>query len=73
MARTHFTRIIKRNQVNELVDLLSEAADKTFPKVAPGQETFKYKAPDGDEVFTGLRHPNGLYICRMHKEVFSEK
>ena len=73
--RTHFVRILSMDQVNHCVGQLNEAVGKLkyFPLVTSKQDTFEYKAPDGDCVFAGLKHPSGRYLCRLHKEVFSEE
>ena len=72
MARTHFVRFLKRKQVNETIDMLNASASTQFPHVTARQETFKIKAPDGDEVFSGMLGPQNTYLCRLHKEVFSQ-
>lgn len=75
-VQTHFVRILSIEQVNACVGLLNEAVGKPkyFPLATKKQDTFEYKAPDGDCVFAGMFHPpSGRYICRLHKEVFSER
>lgn len=77
MGKKHFVRILKRAQVNELTDMLNEAAGRKFPHVTAEDDTFEVKAPDGDVVFAGIKANSGAghdtYICRMHREVFDEK
>lgn len=69
---THFVRILDRNAVNDIIGQLSAVAERKFPKVRSKDQDFKIEAPDGDEVFTGIRHPSGRFICRLHREVFSD-
>ena len=81
MTSKYFTRINTLGEVNKSVAMLNSIADDLFPKVADGQETFEYKSPDGDVVFSGIlkdrRYYGGYhvssYICRFHREVFAEE
>lgn len=72
-GRMYFARYFTLDQVNHCVRLLSIAAERSFPSVSEGQETFEYKAPDGDVVFAGIMKEPGTYICRLHREVFDER
>ena len=72
-TRKRFCRFLTREQVNLTIDMLNAGVGSSFPYVKARQGTFKIKAPDGDEVFSGLKHPSGTYICLLHREVFSEK
>ena len=69
----HFVRVLDRPAVNGLIKLLEVAADKEFPIVKSRQESFEIKAPDGEIVLSGLIHSNRKhYLCRLHREVFSD-
>jgi hypothetical protein len=70
--RNHFVRFLKRDAVNQLIDQLSAVAERKFDHVRSGQDFFEIKAPDGDVVLSGLRKQGADYICRLHREVFSE-
>lgn len=71
MAATHFTRFLDRQQIRALQRMLEDAAGRKI-RVDLRGPTFEVKAPDGDVVFAGLRHPSGRWICRLHREVFSK-
>jgi hypothetical protein len=73
--RTHFVRFLTRAQVNTCIDMLNKVALKPFPKATSKTDRFECKAPDGDVVFSGIRSGNtsAKFICRMHREVFSEE
>ncbi len=76
VTRTHFTRILTRTQVNEMIDQLRKISlpPRPFESVKARQQSFEIKAPDGDVVFSGLMHSNGThYLCRLHREVWSEE
>jgi hypothetical protein len=75
MERKYFTRILRREHVNTMIDQLRAISDPPMPfaRVKSGQETFEIKAPDGDVVFAGILHSNKVhYLCRLHKEVWDE-
>jgi hypothetical protein len=69
---THFVRILSWLDVNSVVDMLNAGCGTHFPAVKKSQEQFEIKAPDGDVVLAGVRHPSGKFICRLHKEVFQQ-
>lgn len=70
--RTHFTRILSKAQVKACQQMLEECSGRLHP-IDWNATMFQIKAPDGDEVFAGLKHPSGKYICRLHREVFEER
>lgn len=70
--RKHFVRILTTQNVKDLARMLEGAAGRRFPlNLKEGH--FKIHAPDGDEVFSGLKHSSGKWICRLHREVFDER
>ena len=73
--RTHFVRFLTRDQVNASIDLLNTVCDEPFPHIPADAEKFNIKAPDGDEVFTGVRAgaQGARFVCRLHREVFDER
>lgn len=71
MASNMFVRILTRTQVNQLVDMLNDAAGrKRFKPLKAGQDCMEIKAPDGEVVLAALIGSSGDYMCRLHKEVF---
>jgi hypothetical protein len=70
--RKHFVRILTTVQVRDLHRQLQKAAGRKLPlNLKSG--FFKIHAPDGDEVFSGLKHSSGRWLCRLHREVFDER
>jgi hypothetical protein len=66
----YFSRLNTLQQVNLAVAMLNGVSGEPFATVGKDQETFEYRAPDGDVVFSGLQKTPGVYICRFHREVF---
>lgn len=71
MARTHFTRLLKRDQIEDLRRMLEGASGRKHP-IAYSTGKFEIRAPDGDVVLAGLKTNGAIWICRLHREVFSE-
>jgi hypothetical protein len=71
MAKTHFTRILKTAQVKDVVKMLNNSCGTAFPIPKAKDERFEIKSPDGDIVFSGL-YNGSVWLCRMHKEVFTQ-
>lgn len=74
MARPYFYRLLKREQINTLIDMVNQLDGVIpFPHLKAGQETYEMKAPDGDVVLAALaKGSRGPYIVRLHREVFDE-
>lgn len=70
--KTYFARILTTAQVDTVIELLEDAAKATFDRIGD-RETCEIHAPDGDMVFAALKMREGIYLCRMHKEVFDEE
>jgi hypothetical protein len=69
---THFVRILDTTQVKDLHRQLQRAAGRKLP-LDLKSGFFKIHAPDGDEVLSGMKHPSGKWLCRLHREVFDER
>jgi hypothetical protein len=70
MSRTHVARVLDRDQIRALQCLLEGVSGRRHP-IDLKAPTFEVCSPDGDIVFAGIRHSSGLWICRLHREVFS--
>jgi hypothetical protein len=73
MQSTHFARVLDDTGVEKSIAMLSEAAGGSLDGlIERDAETVTVRAPDGDAVFLALRKEPGAWICRLHREVFTE-
>jgi hypothetical protein len=73
MTFTHFARILDDAGITKCIAILTDAAGGSLDGLMNrDDDTIRVRAPDGDEVFIALKSRPNVWICRLHREVFTE-
>lgn len=68
-----FTRVLTKEQVDESVKKVMELNPHAPCSFDADNDFLRIYAPDGDLVFASFPKSETMYICRFHKEVFSQE
>ena len=72
--RTHFARILTRNGIDRCIAMITEAAGGPLGDLVEQDDAdaIIIRAPDGDIVFQAIAKTPDSWLCRLHREVFTE-